>query len=477
LVALAIALLLSTLGRPALGADSWSEPFSGVKRLHRQTSTQNMNALVVDLCAPGVSLRATASGERKKKPSSFGSAVGAQAVINGDFFSYADYSTNGMAAHGGQVWGNGDHGYVGPIAFGPNKADIIPHETVAGAEPWMKEIVSGHPTILWGGQQRNNNGDPLCTARHPRTAVGLSQDRRKLFMVVVDGRKSNRLGFTCDELSGFLKELGAWDGMNLDGGGSSAMWLGGSVVSYPSDAGGERVVANHLALYAKGSGAAAHCPTPDYRGEFVGAGGWPGGTKMTLTAGDEVTGWLDYKNTGAKPWLPGVTKLGTTEPRDHAAAFAHASWEGPNRLASVEQEVKPGDVGRFTFTVRAPDAAGTYKETFNLVQEAVTWFSDSGGPADGVNWLEVTSVEVSEPPMGEFGGAGGEAGSADAIEPSFGVGGEAGASPRQHTRLVPDDEGCQLSPASGRRSGALIVLALAALGLGGRSRRRSAPSR
>lgn len=487
--ALVSVLLALVLAPGARAADSWSDPLPGVKRLHRQTSTQNMNALVVNLCAAGVSMRATAYGERGKKTSTFGALVGAQAAINGDFFG-SGYSTNGVSAHDGQTWGAADHGYVGPIAFGANKADLVAHEVVAGPEAWMKEIVSGHPTILWGGQQRNNNGDSLCTVRHPRTAVGLSQDRRTLYMVVVDGRKPNRLGFTCDELSAFLKELGAWDGMNLDGGGSSTMWMGGSIINYPSDSTGERVVGNHLALYAKGSGDAAHCPIPDFRAEFVGAGGWPGGTSMTLEAGAEVEGYLDYKNTGAKNWIPGVTKLGTTQPRDHAAAWAHESWEGPNRLATVDKEVKPGEVGRFTFSVRAPKQEGTYKETFNLVQEAVTWFSDSGGPGDDVSWMSVTSVAPKEPPPAS-GGAGGEAGapsagaagaggaesggSGGAILPAGGTGGYSADGPDQKTRVIGDDGGCAVSRARAASSLWLVGAALAALGA--RRRRQGSSKR
>ena len=428
---------------PAVAADSWSEPFPGVKRLHRQTSTQNINALVVDLCTPGISLRGTASGERKKKTSSFGAAVGAQAAINGDFFSFTDYSTNGPAAHAGQVWGGSDHGYVAPLAFGANRAEIYPHEAGGGPEAWAQELVSGHPTVLWGGVKRDNNGDPLCTARHPRTAVGLSADRRKLVMTVVDGRKANQLGYTCDELSALLKELGANDGMNLDGGGSSTMWLGGSVISQPSDSTGERTVGNHLALFAGGNGAAAHCPVPDYRAEFVGAGGWPGGTKMTLSPGEEATGYLEYKNTGKATWKAGVTKLGTSEPRDHEAVFAHSSWPSPNRLAVLDQDVLPSAVGRFSFTLQAPDEPGEYVEHLNLVQEAVTWFSDSGGPKDDVNWLKVTVVDLAEPPQSETGGAGGWAG-----EPSLGEGGDATTpSSGQRTKLMSDgSEGCATRP-------------------------------
>ncbi|KAB2908460.1 MAG: hypothetical protein F9K40_04355, partial [Kofleriaceae bacterium] len=72
-----------------------------MRRLHRTLSNQNLNVLVVDLCAPGVSVRATASNERQRTVSSFGALVGAQAAVNGDFFSFTDYSTNGPSRSGG----------------------------------------------------------------------------------------------------------------------------------------------------------------------------------------------------------------------------------------------------------------------------------------------------------------------------------------------------------------------------------------
>jgi hypothetical protein len=202
--------------------------------------------------------------------SSFGEAVGAVAAVNGDFFG-GGYSTDGMSIHAGQQWSGADHGYVGPLAFGAHRAELRPHEDQTGPEAWMQEVVSGHPTILYDGAQRDNNGDSLCTARHPRTAVGLSADRRQLIVAVVDGRATTRIGMTCDELSGLLKEMGADDGMNLDGGGSSTMWLAGvGVVNVPSD-GAQRTVANHLGIHASGAGDAPFCPSRPPRGYLDGA--------------------------------------------------------------------------------------------------------------------------------------------------------------------------------------------------------------
>ncbi|HUH04758.1 MAG TPA: phosphodiester glycosidase family protein [Kofleriaceae bacterium] len=264
MVAILVPLVLAT--GSAHAADTWSDPFPGVRRLDRTTSNQNIEALVIDLCAPGVGVRATAYDQRGRTVPSFAQLVGAQAAVNGDFYG-SGYTPDGVAMSGGARWpGSADHGYVSPLAFGPRRVELIPHEVVADPEAWMTEIVSGHPTILQGGVTRNNNGDSLCSNRHPRTAVGLSADKRTLILAVVDGRATTRIGMTCDELAGLLRELGASDGMNLDGGGSSTMYLQGpGVVNHPSD-GSPRVVANHLAVFASGSGDAPFCPNRTPRG-------------------------------------------------------------------------------------------------------------------------------------------------------------------------------------------------------------------
>jgi MYXO-CTERM domain-containing protein len=390
--AVVVAVLL-LFAAPASAADSWSDPHPGIRRLHRVTASQNINALVVDLCAAGISARATAHGERGKRVSTFATSIGAQAAVNGDFFS-TGFSTDGLAMSGGALWpGEADHSYVGPIAFGDRKVGLVPHEVVAGAEPWMREIVSGHPTLLVGGVPRDNSGDTgLCTARHPRTAVGLSADKTKLYMVVVDGRATARIGMTCAELGDLMKELGAHDALNLDGGGSSAMFVGGAIVNNPSD-GSERTVANHLAIYAKGSGDAPNCPIPRFAAQYVGDSGFPGGTTMTLPVGGTAKGCFEFKNIGTETWMPGKTLLGTTKDRDRMSAARAPDWISENRAGTVDKEVKRGENGKFCFSVKAPASPSTITEYFGLVEEGVMWFADSGGPADDVLWLKITATE------------------------------------------------------------------------------------
>ena len=90
---------------------------------------------------------------------------------------------------------------------------------------------------------------------HPRTAVGVSKDGRTVYLVVVDGRqKGLSEGITLVELAAWMKRLGCWDAINLDGGGSSTLVVkqpDGSPRIVNSIPGGiQRSVANHLGVHA-----------------------------------------------------------------------------------------------------------------------------------------------------------------------------------------------------------------------------------
>ncbi len=260
LLKLALASLCLLASSAALAADTWTVPFGGGKLLHRTLSNQDIHVLVVDLNTPGVSLRATTSAQRKRTPSSFAQLVGAKAVINGDFFLYSNYSTQSLAVGEGAAWaGTADNTRYGNLAFsaGPiNKVELYqPAPVIVFDKTWMRGVVGGRPGIVLNGNVIDNSGyGTHCTARHPRTAVGLSQDKRTLYMAVVDGRAPpSRIGMTCNELGALMKSVGAYSALSLDGGGSTAMYIAKlGVVNNPSD-GAQRVVANHLAVMAPAS--------------------------------------------------------------------------------------------------------------------------------------------------------------------------------------------------------------------------------
>src|SRR5882757_9196046 len=86
--------------------DTWTDPFPGVRHLHRVTTdpNQNINVLEIGLCEPGVCFRATRYEERGQTTSAFGTSVGAQAAINGDFFVSGFGLDRGFAVGNGSVW-------------------------------------------------------------------------------------------------------------------------------------------------------------------------------------------------------------------------------------------------------------------------------------------------------------------------------------------------------------------------------------
>lgn len=118
--------------------------------------------------------------------------------------------------------------------------------------PGMRHILGAGPTLLRGGQvavsaEAERFRPDIALGRAPRTAVGLVPGGGTV-LVVCDGRQPRRAaGLTLAELGEKLKSFGATEGINLDGGGSSAMAVRGALVNQPSD-GAERSVPNAVVV-------------------------------------------------------------------------------------------------------------------------------------------------------------------------------------------------------------------------------------
>ena len=104
----------------------------------------------------------------------------------------------------------------------------------------VKHIISGGPYLVKNGEiyvdvteQKLNS----ITGRNPRTAIGITEDKN-LVLITVDGREESSVGMTLTELANFMKEIGCIEAMNLDGGGSSVMYVAGNIVNNPSIKGG-----------------------------------------------------------------------------------------------------------------------------------------------------------------------------------------------------------------------------------------------
>ena len=120
------------------------------------------------------------------------------------------------------------------------------------------EALGGRPVLLRDSSVvasvDTEGGAGFALARHPRTAVGIARNGRRLFLVVVDGRqKGYSEGMTLRELAEVMRGLGARDAINLDGGGSTTLVYADSpgplrIANRPSDSAGERPVGNALAI-------------------------------------------------------------------------------------------------------------------------------------------------------------------------------------------------------------------------------------
>jgi hypothetical protein len=132
----------------------------------------------------------------------------------------------------------------------------VPH-MAHGIAPAM--IIGGWPRILRDGENVASDAPTFegtlsgnAEARHPRTAVGFSRDSSTLLLFTVDGRSENSGGMTLSELADMMRQLGAWQAMNFDGGGSTTMVIDGKIVNHPSDQQGERTVGNALLVVLRG---------------------------------------------------------------------------------------------------------------------------------------------------------------------------------------------------------------------------------
>ena len=95
----------------------------------------------------------------------------------------------------------------------------------------FKELVGGSDNIILRNGEKAE-GDLLY---NPRTGIGISKDKTKVFLVVADGRNEDSKGATMVDFGQIFKTLGAWDAVNMDGGGSSVMVVDNQVVNSPSD--------------------------------------------------------------------------------------------------------------------------------------------------------------------------------------------------------------------------------------------------
>jgi len=232
-----------------------------------------VHTVTVDLDAPGVALLVTPGDPARSLPldarttSAFLLESHAQIAVNGDFFTpwYSNHAldfyphvgdpveVDGYAAAGGVVYSRKTSPATRTlrVSRAGRPSLTLPLEQAVHAISGEALLDAG--VVAVAGSRRDPDA-PL-----PRTAVGLDREERRLFLFVVDGRQAGYSeGVGLRALAAIALAAGAWNAINLDGGGSSTLVAEAGPgrarqLSSPAHTRiphRERPVANHLGVQA-----------------------------------------------------------------------------------------------------------------------------------------------------------------------------------------------------------------------------------
>ncbi|MGE7774466.1 phosphodiester glycosidase family protein [Chitinophaga sp. NPDC101104] len=248
--------------------------------------------LEIDPRAKDLRLSVEAFPGKRYTPVQYDSILGptALAIMNTTFFSFKDNSNLNIVVKKGKVFavnpqpaaGASPKRYVTRGAFGINRkgepdiawvynvgkkktpyaynAPVTGEEPTrhspAGAHRWkVREAVGGGPVLVQNGQPFITNepegmGKSIA-ALHPRSAVGYRADGTILLMVIEGRNKGVAEGANFEEMAKIFTDLGCVEALNLDGGGSSALYVNDENTIKPSDPAGQRPVPAVLVLHKK----------------------------------------------------------------------------------------------------------------------------------------------------------------------------------------------------------------------------------
>ena len=180
--------------------------------------------------------------------SEMAAANGAIFAVNGDYYGFRD---SGLVIRNGQLYRDifNTSTYEQSLTIDHNgNFKIVDDGQVSGTSLIDSGILQSFtfgPVLVENGQAVSFEDTQLASKTNPRTAIGQISALHYLF-IVVDGRTSISKGMTLAQLAQEFIDRGAVTAYNLDGGGSSAMWLNGNLVNNPTDGkrSGERKISD-----------------------------------------------------------------------------------------------------------------------------------------------------------------------------------------------------------------------------------------
>lgn len=199
----------------------------------------------------------------------FGEENGAIAALNGTFFDIKNGGSVDYVKVNGQVINPNRLEKGNQRARHQQSAIVIENGKLSiqkwdGTADWeeklpQNDIMLSGPLLTFENKNELTDTSAFSKLRHPRTAIGIKPNG-KIILLTADGRQENAAGLSLPELAQVMRWLGCTTAINLDGGGSTTLWVASDsvkgVVNFPSDNKkwdheGARKVANVILLKEK----------------------------------------------------------------------------------------------------------------------------------------------------------------------------------------------------------------------------------
>ena len=262
-------LALAATPAPALAAPieigEYRAFYQGVELARVTTGDSRAFALRIDLEEPGVAFAATPpSGPLEtvaQTTPQFLEETGAQFAANGGFFAPCcearpePKDIRGLTVSDGSPVSPAEPDTVfdDTLLIGADNDVTLALDLIEAGDAQI--ALTGSHTLVDDGANVAPTGTEGFEGPNPRTAAGVSEDGRFLHLVAIDGRLPGYSeGATLSETAELMLALGAFDALNLDGGGSTTMArsdkAGGSVLVNRPSGGEPRYNGNNLAVFA-----------------------------------------------------------------------------------------------------------------------------------------------------------------------------------------------------------------------------------
>lgn len=240
----------------------------------QQLFASNQQIFVLEIPDTAHYTLAFAHEPRRTKTSEMAQKHGAVAAVNGSFFDMDQHfpvcylridSVELGENTPGKDTVNRKYYQYGTLCLSHDSVFILKTDSSRHWEEALPypDIMTAGPLLIWHDTLQYMRDDrTFVTNRHNRTAVGIRDDGTVL-LLVADGRFKQAEGLSLTELQQIFRWLGCRDALNLDGGGSTTLFLNVNdhqgVLNCPSDNGrfdheGERGVSNAILIMKNVSG-------------------------------------------------------------------------------------------------------------------------------------------------------------------------------------------------------------------------------